>query len=114
MPELHAMLPMTVAYIKAILKGGPFQSRGTSSEAQWRHIRNQVLGLLSTPGCVFCRRERASLKRFLSLYLHEGYAQVENIQRMERSHGFCRRHTRSLLAEGASYTIASIYDSLIV
>jgi hypothetical protein len=107
------MLPMTVAYIKAILKGGPFQRRGTSFEAQWRHIRNEILGLLSKPGCVFCRREQASLKRFLSLYLHEGYSQIENLERMQRSHGFCRRHTRSLLTEGASYTIASIYDGLI-
>lgn len=32
---------------------------------------------------------------------------------MEYFHGFCRRHTRALLAEGAAYNIVSIYAPLI-
>lgn len=78
-----------------------------------RVAKREVLGVLSRQGCVFCHRERKVLKQFFFWYLHEGYGEPENLERMWRSHGFCPEHTRRLLAEGLPQTTASIYAPLI-
>lgn len=78
-----------------------------------RIAKREVLGVVIGSGCVFCYRERKVLKQFFFWYLHEGYGEPDNLERMSRSHGLCPEHTRRLLAEGLPQTIASIYAPLL-
>lgn len=78
-----------------------------------RIAKREVLGVVLKSGCVFCHRERKVLEQFFFWYLHEGYGEPGNLERMSRSHGLCPEHTRRLLAEGLPQTIASIYAPLL-
>jgi hypothetical protein len=96
--------------VKGLLPGDESLADGSSRSG---YATRELLRLLPRQGCVYCREESKTLDRFFFWYLHEGYAEPENVKRMERSRGFCRRHARTLLAVGASYNVASIYASLI-
>ncbi len=85
----------------------------SSSRNPSKYDRDRILALLSRPGCLFCREEEKTLKWFFFWYLHEGYPEPENIDRMRRSCGFCPRHTSRLLSESLPHVIAIIYLSLI-
>lgn len=97
---------MKATFLRALLTGG---SSGDGSD----YDRSRMLGLLSQAGCVFCREEKKTLKWFFFWYLHEGYSEPENLERMQRSRGFCPRHTKRLLADGLPQTIASVYLPLV-
>jgi hypothetical protein len=77
------------------------------------YIRNEVLKWLTQPGCMFCLQEQYSVRRFFFWYLHEGYQEPENLERMQRARGFCSLHTERLIGEGLPQTIASIYTPMI-
>lgn len=74
-----------------------------------RSARDQLLHALSRPGCIFCREQAEALDRHFFWYLVEQYFEPSAIRRMQRSHGFCRRHTSHLLARGGPGTIGRIY-----
>lgn len=85
----------------------------------WNHhfwvdsARAEILRRLAQSGCFLCREDLVSLGRFFFWYLAENYGDATTGSSMQRSHGFCRRHTRHLLARGQPSTIGSIYQYLV-
>lgn len=73
----------------------------------------ETLQGLATPGCLFCREELDSLRRDLFWFLNELYFEPQTIERMQRSHGFCRRHTVALLQAGPPSTIGRVCSWLL-
>ncbi|MBX6762168.1 MAG: hypothetical protein IRY88_00605 [Rubrobacteraceae bacterium] len=86
---------------------------GPGETGSLRVARADVLGSLSSGECIFCRREGESVGRFFFWYLHEGYSQPENVERLRRSGGFCPAHTSFLIQQAVPQTVASIYLPLI-
>lgn len=54
--------------IEDFLERGPLHHRRARFADQRQRARREILGILSEPGCAFCRRERTRLKRFLFWY----------------------------------------------
>jgi len=54
-----------------------------------------------------------ALRRHYFWYLHELHFELPSIDRMQRSHGFCRRHTKYLLAVGPASTIGRVYNWML-
>jgi hypothetical protein len=69
----------------------------------------EILGLLRGPGCMFCEEEGRQLQNFYFWYLAEQYFEPYSIEHMQRSAGFCRRHTARFLALAPSSTVARVY-----
>lgn len=59
--------------------------------------RAMVLAGLAKPGCMMCHEERESLPRYYFWFVNEQYGSHPMMERLQRGHGFCLRHTRHLL-----------------
>ncbi len=62
--------------------------------------RATVLSGLEKPGCLVCREAERSLRHYYFWFLLEQYAHIRTMDRLQRAHGFCLRHTRHLLEWG--------------
>jgi hypothetical protein len=104
------MIMMQSAFIRSVMPEG----RRRRNHRFWVDAaRAEVLHRLAQSGCFLCREELVSLDRFFFWYLTENYGDASTVSSMQRSHGFCRRHTRHLLARGQPSSIASIYQYLV-
>jgi hypothetical protein len=74
-----------------------------------RSSQEIILAGLRKHGCLFCREESDAVRRHFFWYLAEQYFEPHSIDRMRRSQGFCRRHTRQLQGHGSPSTIGRIY-----
>ena len=79
--------------------------RRQEGENPWRA---EILARLEKPGCFMCREAEANLKRYYFWFLVEQYANIPTMDRLERAHGFCLRHTRHLLAHKAPDRISYV------
>ncbi len=70
--------------------------RRQESENLWR---NEILSRLKKPGCFICLEAETNLRRYYFWFLEEQYANVPTMERLQRAHGFCLRHTRHLLEQ---------------
>lgn len=79
--------------------------RRQEGENPWRA---EILARLGKPGCFMCREAEANLKRYYFWFLVEQYANIPTMDRLERAHGFCLRHTQHLLAHKAPDRISYV------
>ena len=106
------------------------QYRGTVAmadlgERRWRSVNSQeegrgdtpdrrrILTLLAEPGCLLCREEREAEDLFFKWYVIEKYSELECLERVEKSLGFCKRHTRALFSWSGFGIVAYLYRYLI-
>jgi hypothetical protein len=94
-------------------------------ERRWRSVNSQeegrgdtpdrrrILTLLAEPGCLLCREEREAEDLFFKWYVIEKYSELECLERVEKSLGFCKRHTRALFSWSGSGIVAYLYHYLI-
>jgi hypothetical protein len=75
--------------------------------------KRSVLALLADPGCPLCREERKAEDLFFVWYVIEKYSELECLERVEKSLGFCKRHTRALFSWSGSGIVAYLYHYLI-
>ncbi len=92
---------------------GPFRglppARRKAAADLLRAAKQRVVHASTEPGCIFCSEQLHRLDTHFFWYLNELYFEPSAIERMQRSHGFCHRHTRHLLARGGPGTIGRIY-----
>ncbi|MBI4574290.1 MAG: hypothetical protein HY713_13525 [candidate division NC10 bacterium] len=103
--------PATPESVAVPMAGSPgSDSHGTPRPVPRRRRRGQerpnpwrayALAWLEKPGCFLCREAAADLTRYYFWFLAEQYANVPTMDRLQRAHGFCLRHTRHLLEHGA-------------
>jgi hypothetical protein len=65
------------------------------------------------PACWLCASEQQDLQRFFFWYLSERCHAPHVVSKMQRSVGFCRRHSRHLLRHGSPLRVAAIYESIL-
>lgn len=94
---------------------GVFSSKSTEESAR-RHresVKQHILATLEEgEGCVFCRSERQQVQSFFRWFLIEKYYELPMLDALDRSRGFCPRHTRVLLSMAPPSTIVSVYKYL--
>lgn len=79
--------------------------RRQESENPWA---NEILARLEKPGCFICREAEINLQRYYFWFLVEQYANIPTMDRLQRAHGFCLRHTRHLLERRAPDRISYV------
>lgn len=75
--------------------------------------RGSILAALPSPGCFICREAKDGLHRYYFWFLEEQYAHPVTVERLQRAHGFCLRHTRHLLKRGPRDRLAVLGRSLL-
>lgn len=96
-PEVALEVEQVVT-VEGSKEGASLRRPRRKSENPWRV---EMLSRLEKPGCLLCREAEADLRRYYFWFLLEQYANVPTMDRMERAHGFCLRHTRHLLEREA-------------
>lgn len=75
--------------------------------------RAEILARLAKPGCLVCSEERENLSRYYFWFLNEQYASIPTIERLQRSRGFCLRHTRHLLEHGGPGRVSAVGEYVL-
>lgn len=95
--------------------GADGQDRSRPTPRRWRRRRerenawrNEILARLEKPGCFICREAVTNLHRYYFWFLVEQYANIPTMDRLQRAHGFCLRHTRHLLERKAPDPISYV------
>lgn len=79
-----------------------------------RAAKREVLRALAEDGCIFCNDQLRSSRNYFFWYVAESYSEPETIHRVQRSLGFCRRHTGELVAGAPRSTLSSVYRSILL
>jgi hypothetical protein len=86
-----------------------------SSQTTWPDSidRRSMLVERAAPACWLCKSEQEDLQRFFFWYLSERCHEPHVVSKMQRSVGFCRRHSRHLVRHGSTPRVAAIYESIL-
>ena len=70
--------------------------------------------LLGQPGCPLCRLRRESSERYLRTLLWEGVNDIGFRERLALGRGFCRRHSREILAADRAQSGGSLGAAILL
>ena len=73
----------------------------------------ELSGLLDNPGCIFCRGETETIRRYWFWYLSEQYGSADTRRALRLAVGFCPSHSYQLAASAPASTLAIIYEDLL-
>lgn len=72
-----------------------------------------ILYGLKKPGCLLCRERADAEANYYFWFLNEQYGSPPAIERLQRSRGFCLRHTRHLVLRGAPSQTSYVADYIL-
>jgi hypothetical protein len=102
----HSFAAKLAGALTSTRKQGRDETRGYAETA--------LLSALAEDGCPVCRTSAGHDDRYFFSFLHENYAQIEVIERLIRSLGFCLAHGSSLLTriDEAASQLAVVHEAI--